>query len=47
MDKKLEYLTPTLEAFDLGNDFVTTSREWDTEEMPIPTSETEQSRFVW
>ena len=44
--KKLEYTLPTLEIMDLGNDFVTTSREWDTEDMPIQKGG-QQSEFAW
>ena len=44
--KKLDYSTPDIEVLDLGVDLITTSREWDTEEMPINQTE-ESSPFVW
>ncbi len=42
---RLEYLAPDLEVCDLGDDLITTSREWDTEEMPIP--QNEPPKFAW
>ena len=45
-NEKLEYLTPTAELVGLGDDVITTSREWDTEEMPI-TPQQSASEFAW
>ena len=42
---KLQYIAPNLEVCDLGDDLITTSREWDTEEMPI--ERTQGSAFAW
>ena len=43
--KKLEYNSPVFEVCDLGIDLITTSREWDTEEMPIEAAQ--PAPFAW
>ena len=40
-----QYNTPEIDVYDLGDDLITTSREWDTEEMPI--ENTAPSNFAW
>lgn len=48
MKKKIKvYTSPTAEIISLGEDVILTSREWDTEEMPLTQPEVAPASFVW